>query len=65
MSENKQQEVESPCIGVCSMDEATGLCHGCYRTINEIKTWWDMNADEQKNLLSVLEKRQLQTVSFD
>ncbi len=65
MSENTQVEVQSPCIGVCSMDEATGFCRGCYRTIDEIKTWWDMNLSEQKTLLSTLQARQLQSVSFD
>lgn len=65
MSENTTQEIESPCIGVCSVDEATGYCYGCYRTIDEIKTWWDMSQGEQKNLLSILEQRQLQSASFD
>ncbi len=65
MSENTTQEVQSPCIGVCSMDESTGFCHGCYRTIDEIKGWWDMGVEQQKKLLTTLEERQSQTVSFD
>ncbi len=65
MSENVQQEIQTPCIGVCSMDDTTGYCHGCYRTIDEIKAWWDMSADSQKTLLSALEARQSQSVSFD
>jgi len=65
MAENNQEEVQSPCIGVCSMDEATGFCHGCYRTIDEIKGWWDMGAEAQKKLLLTLEERQLQSVNFD
>ena len=65
MSGNEPQEIQSPCIGVCSMDDSTGFCHGCYRTIDEIKTWWDMDVDAQKELLLVLEERQSQTVSFD
>ena len=24
------------------MDEATGFCQGCYRTIDEIQQWWDL-----------------------
>ena len=43
MSENNEEEVQSPCIGVCSMDESTGFCHGCYRTIEEIKGWWELD----------------------
>ena len=64
MSENTE-EIQSPCIGVCSMDEATGFCHGCYRTIEEIKGWWNMAPAEQKSLLSVLDARQSEMVSFD
>ena len=65
MSKNTQTEVQSPCIGVCSMDASTGFCHGCYRTIDEIKTWSDMNEIEKETLHSTLEARQLQSVSFD
>lgn len=25
------------------MDEQTGLCQGCYRTLEEIEKWWDMD----------------------
>lgn len=47
------------------MDDTTGYCHGCYRTISEIKAWWDLNPDDKKNLLTTLGERQLQTVNFD
>ena len=30
------------------MNEATGFCQGCYRTIDEIQQWWDLdNAQKQ------------------
>jgi uncharacterized protein len=31
--------VPSPCISVCRLDEATGLCIGCLRTLDEIAAW--------------------------
>ncbi len=31
--------VPTPCIDVCTMDEATGLCLGCARTAEEIAAW--------------------------
>ncbi|MFZ5540015.1 MAG: DUF1289 domain-containing protein [Pseudomonadota bacterium] len=31
--------VPSPCVSVCRMDARTGLCEGCYRTIDEIARW--------------------------
>jgi predicted Fe-S protein YdhL (DUF1289 family) len=45
------------------MDELSGMCHGCYRTIDEIKAWWDMDATSQQDLLASLEQRQ--SASFD
>ena len=49
MTENL--EIESPCIGVCAMDEATGFCQGCYRTIDEIQGWWDLDNMQKKMVL--------------
>jgi predicted Fe-S protein YdhL (DUF1289 family) len=34
--------VPSPCINVCRMNAATGLCEGCLRTIDEIAAWGGM-----------------------
>ena len=31
--------IPSPCTGVCRIDEASGFCLGCARTISEIKAW--------------------------
>jgi len=47
------------------MDESTGYCAGCYRTIAEIKGWWDIGTAEQKQMLAELEQRQSQSLSFD
>ena len=33
--------VPSPCISVCVMNAQTGLCEGCFRTIEEIIEWSD------------------------
>lgn len=65
MSENTQLEIKSPCISVCAIDDLSGLCQGCYRTVDEIKGWWDMSQDEQTDLLATLEERQMQTANFD
>lgn len=35
--------IPSPCIGVCSIDENSGYCEGCFRTLEEIRQWWDMD----------------------
>jgi hypothetical protein len=31
--------VPSPCINICRMDDTTGWCDGCLRTIDEIANW--------------------------
>lgn len=31
--------IESPCINICKVDDASGLCIGCARTIDEIAGW--------------------------
>jgi predicted Fe-S protein YdhL (DUF1289 family) len=37
----------SPCINVCVMNAASGLCDGCLRTLDEIAAW-SCASDEQK-----------------
>ncbi len=56
--------VASPCINVCQMNETTQLCLGCYRTAEEITRWWEMEVEEQRALLPVLEQRQLEHLTF-
>lgn len=34
-----QGPMPSPCINVCRMDEGSGLCIGCWRTLDEIIQW--------------------------
>ncbi|HZV61644.1 MAG TPA: DUF1289 domain-containing protein [Methylophilaceae bacterium] len=65
MSSSDQPEIQSPCIGVCTMNEATGLCLGCYRTIQEIREWWDMSPAQRSQLMDVLEERQAENLNFD
>jgi predicted Fe-S protein YdhL (DUF1289 family) len=65
MTEYTSSKIDSPCIGICAIDEANGLCRGCYRNINEIKTWFEMSQAEKTNLLITLEERQLQQANFD
>ncbi len=32
-------DVPSPCVNVCRLDETTRLCVGCFRTLDEIACW--------------------------
>ncbi|PTW57567.1 hypothetical protein C8N35_11046 [Breoghania corrubedonensis] len=31
--------IKSPCVNVCVIDEPSGLCTGCGRTLDEIAGW--------------------------
>lgn len=53
-----KEEVKSPCISVCAMDETTGLCQGCYRTIEEIEKWWDLDATQQQEIIEKASERE-------
>ena len=47
----------SPCISVCQMDSADGVCLGCHRTRAEIAAWGSMGEADQLKLLDVLSER--------
>ena len=39
--------ISSPCNSVCRIDERSGWCQGCFRTLDEIVAWSALN-DAQK-----------------
>lgn len=45
--ETGEQRWPSPCISVCRIDEATGLCAGCDRTLDEIARWGSMTESQK------------------
>lgn len=49
--------VPSPCVGVCKMVEATGLCAGCYRTLDEIARWSRMGDADKLVIWQQVEAR--------
>jgi len=51
--------VASPCTSVCALDAVTGYCAGCYRTIDEIAGWIDLDDDGRRALLAALNERRL------
>jgi len=52
--------VASPCTSVCAIDRATGLCAGCYRTLDEIAGWIDLPAEQKRTVLASLATRRVQ-----
>ncbi|MBV9078472.1 MAG: DUF1289 domain-containing protein [Methylobacteriaceae bacterium] len=49
--------ISSPCVKVCLLDPATGLCEGCGRTAAEITGWVRMSEDERLAVMATLEAR--------
>ena len=52
--------VTSPCINICKMDSASGLCLGCLRTIDEITLWSRTDENTRIAILAAVAQRQQQ-----
>ena len=52
-------DVPSPCIGVCFIDQPSGLCRGCYRSLAEIAGWLEMTPEQKLATLAQLEARKV------
>ncbi|WP_315833143.1 DUF1289 domain-containing protein [Bradyrhizobium prioriisuperbiae] len=55
--------IESPCIKVCILDAASGLCRGCARTLSEIGVWASMQDAERRAIMAALPDR-MRTAGF-
>lgn len=51
------EAVASPCIDVCRMNPSTGLCDGCFRTIDEIAGWSSFDDTQKAAVLKLAEVR--------
>jgi predicted Fe-S protein YdhL (DUF1289 family) len=47
----------TPCIKVCVIDAATGLCAGCGRSLAEIAGWTAMTDPERQRIMRDLPAR--------
>ncbi|MEE4376959.1 MAG: DUF1289 domain-containing protein [Candidatus Competibacteraceae bacterium] len=47
----------SPCINICKLNDSTGLCEGCFRTLDEIAAWSGYSTTEKQQVLAQLEQR--------
>jgi len=57
MENADMEDTPSPCIGVCKLDEITGLCNGCRRNLDEIKGWKNYGEEEKRQVLARIDKR--------
>ncbi|WP_374634342.1 DUF1289 domain-containing protein [Paracoccus sp. (in: a-proteobacteria)] len=47
----------SPCIGTCRIDQASGLCAGCLRNLDEITGWREMTRAQRQAVNAALPAR--------
>ena len=50
-------EVQSPCVEICQLDPVSGMCLGCFRTMDEIASWIELTDIEKQSVLFNAQKR--------
>ncbi|TAF86978.1 MAG: DUF1289 domain-containing protein [Curvibacter sp.] len=55
------ENIPSPCVNVCRMDTGSGLCEGCFRTIEDIREWGRSDDAAKKVMWSQITERLRQT----
>ncbi|MEI8036298.1 MAG: DUF1289 domain-containing protein [Betaproteobacteria bacterium] len=51
--------MSSPCISLCEIENTTGFCRGCARTLHEISFWTRYSPEERKAIGQQLKLRDL------
>jgi predicted Fe-S protein YdhL (DUF1289 family) len=49
--------IVSPCVKVCTLDAAAGLCRGCGRSLLEIERWMRLSDAEREAIMAELPSR--------
>lgn len=52
--------LETPCINICLLDDASRTCVGCGRTLAEIAAWATMSDAERRAIMAALPARKNQ-----
>jgi prolyl-tRNA editing enzyme YbaK/EbsC (Cys-tRNA(Pro) deacylase)/predicted Fe-S protein YdhL (DUF1289 family) len=55
------ENIPSPCVNVCRMDTGSGLCEGCFRTIEDIREWGRSDDAAKKAMWVQITERLQQT----
>ena len=50
------EEIRSPCISVCVLDE-NDICMGCYRSAEEVTDWFMAGDEEKRAIMQRVEQR--------
>jgi predicted Fe-S protein YdhL (DUF1289 family) len=49
--------IETPCENICIVDEPSGLCRGCGRSLAEIGGWTTYSRGERTRIMAELPRR--------
>jgi predicted Fe-S protein YdhL (DUF1289 family) len=52
------RSIATPCVKVCIVDGASGLCLGCWRTLSEIGGWSGLSDAERERIMGELPGRE-------
>ncbi|MET0545377.1 MAG: DUF1289 domain-containing protein [Caulobacterales bacterium] len=50
--------MQSPCNKICTIDVGSGLCIGCFRTIEEVATWSRLSDQTRTDIMRELPSRE-------
>lgn len=50
-------DIPSPCISICRLNDASGLCDGCFRTRDEIAAWGNAGDERKKGIWKLIVQR--------
>jgi predicted Fe-S protein YdhL (DUF1289 family) len=49
--------IANPCVKVCFVDDESGLCLGCFRTLSEIGRWAALSDEARARVMAELPGR--------
>jgi len=53
----EEAAIESPCVRDCRVEQVTGYCVSCLRTLREISYWASYAPEERRRVMALLEAR--------
>lgn len=53
----RRDEIESPCVKLCTVHPVERICIGCLRSIEEITAWSRMTPDTRRQIMAELPSR--------
>ncbi len=53
----KRNEIDSPCINICSIHREERICVGCFRTMDEIGAWSRLSPQDRADIMKDLPNR--------